>query len=219
LRNAATGRSGRLDLPGPYRGLRIGLFGGSFNPAHAGHRHVAETALKRLQLDHVWWLVARGNPLKETHGVYAARYASAARLADHPRMGVTDLEAQLGVSYTSDLFDRLGHLLKEGHFVWVMGADNLSGFHRWGDWEGIAATIPIAVIARPGASPKAGLSKFARRFAQYRVPETDAARLPDYRAPAWTVLTAPWHNASSTALRAAARARNPFRRRRGLNPR
>lgn len=202
----------------PRSGPAIGLFGGSFNPAHAGHRHVAETALKRLQLDYIWWMVARGNPLKETHGVYAARYASAARLADHPRMRVSDLEAQLGISYTSDLLEGLAPVLAQARFVWIMGADNLAGFHRWGDWEGIAASLPVAAVARPGANPKAGLSKFARRFARYRVDEPSAASLPGRGAPAWTVLTAPLNTASSTALRAAARARNPFRRPRSLNP-
>ncbi|MCI4645773.1 MAG: nicotinate-nucleotide adenylyltransferase [Hyphomonadaceae bacterium] len=199
-------------LPGPTRGLRIGLFGGSFNPAHEGHLHVAETALHRLQLDAVWWLVAGGNPLKETHGVFEARLASARRLARGPNMRVTSLERTLGVRYTADLLEKLLPRARGARFVWIMGADNLGHFHRWGRWDEIACRMPIAVVGRPGASPKAGLSKFARRFAAARLPEHAAPALPFADAPAWTYLTAPWHTASSTALRRRAAARNPFRR-------
>lgn len=199
-------------LPGPTRGLRIGLFGGSFNPAHEGHLHVAETALKRLQLDAVWWLVAGGNPLKESHGVYEARLASARRLAHGPAMRVTSLERTLGVRYTADLLEKLLPRASGAHFVWVMGADNLAHFHRWGRWDEIAKRLPIAVVGRPGAFPKAGLSKFARRFASARLPEQAAAALPLCDPPAWTYLTAPWNTASSTAIRRKAAARNPFRR-------
>ena len=201
-----------LKLPGPHAGLSIGLFGGSFNPAHEGHFHVAETALRRLQLDHVWWLVARGNPLKERHGVFEARIASARRLVNgHPRMLVTALEEELGVHYTRDLLAALQPRAPGARFVWIIGADNLAGFHRWAGWDEIAAWIPIAVVSRPGAGPKAGLSKFARRFAGARVADHGAPALPFADPPAWTVLTAPWHPASSTALRRRARARNPFR--------
>lgn len=201
-----------LKLPGPYRGLSIGLFGGSFNPAHEGHFHVAETALRRLRLDHVWWLVARGNPLKERHGVFEARLASARRLAGgHPHMQVSTLEDDLGVHYTRELLTALLPRTPGARFVWIMGADNLAGFHRWDGWDEIAVRIPIAIVARPGASPKAGLSKFAQRYGSARLPEHSATALPFARPPAWTVLIAPWHPASSTALRRHARARNPFR--------
>lgn len=199
-------------LPGPTRGLRIGLFGGSFNPAHEGHLHVAETALKRLQLDCVWWLVAGGNPLKETHGVFEARLASARRMARGPAMRVTSLERTLGVRYTADLLEKLLPRAPEARFVWIMGADNLAHFHLWDRWDEIATRLPIAVIGRPGASRKAGLSKFARRFGEARLPEYIAPALPFCTPPAWTYLTAPWHPASSTALRRQAAARNPFRR-------
>lgn len=200
-----------LRLPGPHDGLRIGLFGGSFNPAHEGHRHVAETALTRLQLDWVWWIVARGNPLKSRHGAFAARFASAERLASHPRMRVTDLERQLGVTYTRDLIAPLQARCPTARFVWMMGADNLAGFHRWGGWAGIMRALPVAIIARPDAGPRARLSKAARRFAGDRLPETAASRLALAEPPAWVFLTAPWHPASSTRIRRAARARNPFR--------
>jgi nicotinate-nucleotide adenylyltransferase len=198
-------------LPGPHAGLRIGLFGGSFNPAHDGHLHVAETALHRLQLDWIWWIVARGNPLKERHGVLEARLASARAMADHPRMRVTMIEAELAINYTRDLLPALAARAPEARFVWIMGADNLAGFHRWGGWSEIAETLPIAVIARPNAGPRARLSKFARRFAQARIDQAAAASLADQPAPAWLFLTARWHPASSTALRRRARTRNPFR--------
>ena len=204
-------RGRALKLPGPSRGLRIGLFGGSFNPAHDGHVHVAETAMKRLQLDYIWWIVARGNPLKESHGSYAARIASARRLVDHPRMRVTDLEEQLGVNYTKDLLEALGQRTKGANFVWIMGADNLAGFHKWGGWKMIAQTVPICVIARPGSGSKARLAKFANTYRSARIDPTDGPLLCHLKAPAWIYLTAPWHPASSTALRKAARIRNPFR--------
>ncbi|MEM9738767.1 MAG: nicotinate-nucleotide adenylyltransferase [Pseudomonadota bacterium] len=199
-------------LPGPYKGLRIGLFGGSFNPAHGGHYHVAETALRCLGLDAVWWLVAGGNPLKEEHGVFEARLASARRVASHPAMRVTGIERDLGVRYTSDLLGRLLPRLKGAHLVWVMGADNLRGFHKWGRWEDIAHCLPIVVIARPGASPQAGLSKFARRFAHARLSSGAARALPGSFAPAWIHLNAPFEPVSSTSLRRKAERRNPFRR-------
>lgn len=203
--------AGPLRLPGPARGLRIGLFGGSFNPAHDGHRHVAETALKRLDLDWVWWIVARGNPLKETHGVYTARIASARRVARHPRMRVSDMEAQLGVRYTLDLVRALHRRCPETDFVWVMGADNLESFPRWGGWDEIARTVPIAAVARPEAGPEARLGKFACRFSRNRFAAASARTLAREAPPAWVFLPARWHPESSTALRRRAEARNPFR--------
>ncbi len=198
-------------LPGPWRGLRIGLFGGSFNPAHAGHRHVADTALTRLQLDWVWWIVASGNPLKESHGVYVARLASAKRLASHPRMRVSTLEADLGLRYTRDLLAVLDTRCAGARFVWIMGADNLDGFHHWAGWREIAGRVPIAVVSRPDAGPAARLGRFAQTFRPHRLQESAAARLVDCEPPAWTVLHAPLHPASSTRMRSRARARNPFR--------
>lgn len=199
-------------LPGPTDGLKIGLFGGSFNPAHEGHVHVAETAMQRLCLDWVWWIVARGNPLKESHGAFETRLSSASRLAEHPRMIVTDIEARLGLNYTRDTLSALQARAPSARFVWIMGADNLGGFHRWGGWREIAGRIPICVVARPSAGSRTRFSKFASTFAAARYDETDARLLPFAKPPAWVYLTAPWHPASSTALRKAARKRNPFRR-------
>ncbi|MEM0985040.1 MAG: nicotinate-nucleotide adenylyltransferase [Pseudomonadota bacterium] len=188
-------------MPGPHKGLRIGLFGGSFNPAHEGHRHVAETALKRLQLDWVWWIVARGNPLKVSHGHYGARLASAEIVARHPRMRVSTIERDLNLTYTHDVIRLLEQRCRSTRFAWIMGADSLSNFHRWASWREIAKQVPIAVITRPGAGPAARMSRFCNTFNTARRPEMEAAGLADADPPAWTVLKAPLNAASSTALR------------------
>lgn len=202
--------SGPVRLPGPSAGLKIGLFGGSFNPAHEGHLHVAKTAMRRMNLDWVWWIVARGNPLKESHGNYEARFASAVDVADHPRMIVTDIETRLRVNYTRDLLHGLKARAPSTHFVWLMGADNLPAFHHWGGWQEIVQQVPICVIARPGAGPSARLSRFATTFGPARYDSSDATLLPLASPPAWAYLAAPWHPASSTALRRAASAGKRF---------
>ena len=188
-------------LPGPTENLRIGLFGGSFNPAHQGHRHVAETALKRLKLDWVWWIVARGNPLKSDHGDFAKRAASAEAIADHPNMRVSLIEHTQKLTYTVDTLNMLQARAPNAQFVWLMGADSLQHFHLWKDWQTIARQVPIAVIARPGAGPAARQSVFARTFSADRLPEANANALPQQRAPAWVYMKAPLNPASSTALR------------------
>jgi len=192
----------RAHLPGPAAGQRIGLLGGSFNPAHDGHRHVAETALKRLRLDGVWWIVARGNPLKSEHGSFDERLASAAIAARGPGMHVTDIERQLDLTYFVDTLRALQATEPAAQFVWLMGADSAASFHLWKDWEEIAARVPIAVISRPGTRVSQALP-FVRRFADARLPERDARTLPGHTAPAWVYLRAPGNAQSSTALRAA----------------
>lgn len=190
-------------LPGPHKGLKIGLLGGSFNPAHEGHMHVADTALKRLGLDWVWWLVARANPLKDKHGDFTGRLASAAYMArQHPRMIATGIEAQLGLTYTIETLTALQARAPDTDFVWLMGSDILAHFHLWKDWQEIAARVPIAIIARPGAGAAALRSPFTRRFANARLPEAEARALPACPPPAWTYLSAPLNHASSTAIRA-----------------
>jgi len=159
--------------------------------------------MKRLQLDWVWWIVARGNPLKTAHGDFAERLASARAVAHHPRMIVTDIEARLGLTYTADTLAAIVARAPEAHFVWLMGADNMAGFHHWQDWQGIARTLPIAIIARPGVGPGARNSPFARRFAGRRIPSAAARTLATAPPPAWAYLTAPLDPSSSTALRAA----------------
>lgn len=192
----------QVRLPGPAAGRRIGLLGGSFNPAHGGHLHVAETALRRLRLDSVWWVVARGNPLKTDHGSFEDRLASARAIARSPDMEVTGIEAELGLTYTVDTLRALRKAAPEADFVWIMGADSAAGFHLWKDWEAIARTVPVAIVSRPGTR----LSRswpFTRQFAGARIPERDAASLPGREAPAWVYLRARGNPLSSTALRAA----------------
>ncbi len=196
-------RPGFLLLPG----MRVGLFGGSFNPAHEGHAHVAQTALKRLNLHRLIWLVSPQNPLKpstETESL-AARMAGASRLARGPSMIVSAVEAQLGTRYTADTLRKFQARYPGVKFVWVMGADNLGGLHRWRDWPDLMRSMPMAVVARPGAGAKARLAAAPRRFAGARRRAGEAKILPLTGAPAWVDLAAPLHSASSTALRALAK--------------
>jgi nicotinate-nucleotide adenylyltransferase len=186
-------------------GMKVGLYGGSFDPAHAGHRHVAETALRRLGLDRVVWLVSPGNPLKQdpAHGL-AARMAGARRVARNPRMIVSDAEARLGTRYTVDTLRALRHRYPGVRFVWIMGADSLAGFHRWKGWAEILRRVPVAVVPRPGCGARARFARAPRRFAHARLPAHAGRSLPSARAPAWIDLPAPLNAQSSTALRAAA---------------
>jgi nicotinate-nucleotide adenylyltransferase len=194
----------RARLPLAGAGQRIGLMGGSFNPPHAGHRAIALTALKRLRLDRVWWLVTPGNPLK-SHGMLlslAARVEMARAVADDRRIVVTDLEERLASSFTAGTLAHLGLRRPEVRFVWVMGADSLAGFHHWHDWRGIFRAMPIAVVDRPGWRLKALASPAAGRFRGWRVAEDRAAMLADMEPPCWTFLTGPLVDLSSTQLRA-----------------
>lgn len=189
-------------------GLRVGLFGGSFNPAHEGHVHVTETALKRLDLDRVVWLVSPQNPLKSTRETapLAARMESARALAPK-RAAVSDFETRAGTRYTIDTLRALTARFPGVRFVWIMGADNLAQFHRWRAWREIARLVPIAVVARPGPEALKGrLSPFAARFRRARLPERRATGLAAANPPAWVYLTAPLHPASSTEIRARAAA-------------
>lgn len=160
-------------------------------------------ALRRLRLDRIWWLVTPGNPLKRNSGLpdLAARMAQAAQTADHPLIAVTGIEAAYGTRYTADLVLRLRRRLPAARFVWLMGSDNLGGFHRWDRWEEIAATIPIAVINRPGHLAVAGSAVAAQALARRRLPESAAAGLADMPAPAWVFLHGPRSPLSSTHLR------------------
>lgn len=193
----------RHALPHAPKGATIGLFGGSFDPAHAGHVQVTRHALRLLALDQMWWLVSPGNPLK-THGPapLAARLAHSARLMQHPRVQITPVEARLGTRYTADTLRELMRLYAGRRFVWIMGADNLAQFHHWENWRDILHTLPVAVVARPGEQLRALSSVTARGFARARVPSRAAADLARMQAPAWCFLTVPMCDLSSSRLRA-----------------
>ncbi len=191
-----------LRIP-PVDGQRIGLFGGSFNPPHVGHLAVSLEALKRLQLDWVWWMVSPQNPLKDPleSGDFAERFASAAQLARHPRLIVTDVERQLGTRTTAQGFRRLAPIFERGRFVWIMGADSFAGLHRWNDWREIPATLPLAVFDRPGWSLRALSCPAAQLHADRRIDPYDAACLCDVVAPAWSFISIPLRHESSSELR------------------
>lgn len=198
-------RAARSILPGPAAGLSIGLMGGSFDPAHSGHAHVLDVAMRRLKLDFVWVIPAAGNPLKRTQTPFEDRYRSASKLLARPNVRVSAIERDLGLRYTIDLVRVLKRLAPGARFVWIMGGDNLRDIHHWRRWQEIARHIPIAAVSRPGASPRAGLSRFARQFADARVAADDAGALSARAAPAWTYITAPFDPNSSTAIRRSRR--------------
>lgn len=187
-------------------GQVVGLFGGSFDPAHAGHVHLTRQALKRLDLDAVWWLVSPGNPLKpHPPAPLAARIAAArARLAD-PRVSVTGIESDLGTRATADTLDRLIRLYPRVRFVWLMGADNLAQFHRWDRWRTILGRVPVAVFARPGQRLRALTGPAARAYAPARRTPAQARALGRSGAPAWVFIDMPMRRISSTDLRQGAR--------------
>ena len=187
--------------PRAHAGMRIGLLGGSFDPAHAGHTHVARTGLARLDLDAVWWLVSPQNPLKSQSSPMSRRIASARKAARGRRMVVSDLETRLGTTYTIDTIRALKRRYRGVHFVWLMGADNLSGFQRWRGWDDIARTIPVCVVSRPGGRSGVRMGKLAMRFGAGRLREEQALLLPVTAAPAWAYMSARWNPESSTRLR------------------
>ena len=182
---------------------KIGLLGGSFNPAHAGHLHISLEALKRLKLDEVWWLVSPQNPLKKASDLeaYHVRLQTAEALADHPRIRVCDLEAQHGLLYTIDTIRHLQSRHRDVQFVWLMGADNLAGFHRWRNWREIAARVPIAVLDRAPYGLRALHARFALQYAKARIASAEAAELAASAAPRWAYLTIPRHPLSASYLR------------------
>jgi nicotinate-nucleotide adenylyltransferase len=180
--------------PGPVgNGLRIGLLGGSFDPAHGGHLYVSETARKALKLDYVWWLVSPGNVLKRGPAPLDVRVTRARLIARHPRIIVTDIEEDLHTRFTIDTTKALKHRFPQAHFIWLMGSDNLEQFSRWRHWQQIAALLPIAVVRRPGSVLASLRAPLARRFGV-------AQRLGC--APSLVMLDGPRSLESSTGLRA-----------------
>ena len=188
-----TARRPWIRAPGPVAaGLRIGLLGGSFDPAHGGHLYVSQIALKALKLDYVWWLVSPGNPRKPLPNALGVRLARARNAAQHGRIFVTDIEARMGTRFTVDSVGALQKRFPQVDFVWLMGSDNLEQFSRWRHWQQIAARIPIAVARRPGAVLASLSAPLARRIGVSR-------RLG--HAPSLVVLDGPRSLESSTRLR------------------
>jgi len=202
---------GELFPRGPLRGQRIGLLGGSFNPAHSGHLNLSLAALKHLGLDRIWWMVSPQNPLKSDDGMapFADRLASARALARHPRIEATDIERRLGTRYTADTLAALTRRFPAHDFVWLMGADNLIQIPAWDRWSRIFHTVPVAVFARPSYSLGALAGPAARRFRRYRLPESDAGRLAGCEPPAWVFCRMRLDPTSATALRARGAAWPP----------
>ena len=189
-------------FPSAYKGMVVGLLGGSFDPAHDGHVHITREALRRIGLDRVWWLVSPGNPLKSRQPAPIAVRMERARamLGDDPRVVVTDLEARLGTRATVDTITKLQALYPGVRFVWLMGADNLVQFHRWARWRDILARVPVAVMARPGAGLAARLSVTARTYRAHQVAQPE--RLLGRALPAWCFVNMPLNATSSSVIRA-----------------
>lgn len=186
-----------------WKDMRVGLYGGSFNPGHAGHTHIALEALKRLKLDAVWLMVSPGNPLKDGTDMasFDARLESARDLADaHPRLFASDIEARLNSALTAETLSRLRQALHRTEFIWLMGADNLAQFHLWHAYDHIARQMPLAVVDRPGYTSSALHGVFAKRYAARRVP---ASRLlePRQGLPRWSFLFLPRHPQSASNIR------------------
>ncbi|HEV7912053.1 MAG TPA: nicotinate-nucleotide adenylyltransferase [Methylocella sp.] len=190
-------------LPPFAPGLRVGLFGGSFNPPHDGHREASLLVLRRLQLHRIWWLVSPANPLKDARELapLAMRVEAARRVSQHPRIKITAIEAAIGSAYTFDTISYLKRRCPGVHFVWLMGADNFRAFDRWQRWRDIARLIPIAIIDRPGSTLTALHGRAAEALAPYRLDETDGARLATTVPPAFMFLHGPRSPRSSTELR------------------
>ncbi|MFD2173833.1 nicotinate-nucleotide adenylyltransferase [Rhodobacter lacus] len=185
------------------RGQRIGLLGGSFDPAHEGHAHITREAMRRFGLDHVWWLVSPGNPLKAREPApMATRLARARRVMRDPKVVVSGLEAELGTRHTAQTLARLVALYPGVQFVWLMGADNLAQFDRWEGWRRILALVPVGVLARPGHRMVTGQARAARIYARARLRAEKARLLPFARRPAWCFVQMPMSDLSSSAIRA-----------------
>ena len=183
---------------------RIGLLGGSFNPAHRGHRRITLNAIRILGLDGAWWLVSPGNPLKDGRGDMASlaiRLASARRMARRAPIRATDIEVRLGTRYTLDTIRALKRRFPRHHFIWLMGSDNLAQFHRWRDWRRIAQEVPIAVIDRPGYESRSAAGPAAIWFRRFERRPSSAKHWTTWRLPALVRLRFRLDPSSATALR------------------
>ncbi|MET3927854.1 nicotinate-nucleotide adenylyltransferase [Devosia sp. 2618] len=196
--------AGITELPPSGAGMRIGLFGGSFNPIHEGHRLVVEETLRRLELDALWVMVTPGNPLKN-HSELAPlseRVLAARQLLTDPKVRVTGFEAAHGFTYSWQTIRFLTKSMPDRRFVWIMGADNLVDFNRWERWRDIANMVPIAVYVRPGSGRRAPASMAANALSRWRIDEADAPRLASLAPPAWAYLRGRQSPLSSSAIRA-----------------
>ena len=193
----------RCDIPYARAGQVVGLLGGSFDPAHDGHAHITRAALKRFGLDRVWWLVSPGNPLKARGPApIEQRIARARVVMDHPRVEISDFEAQAGTTYTAETLKALMAAYPQVRFVWLMGADNLAQLDQWQDWRWIMDNVPVGVIARPGDRTAARASRAADIYRRVRLPGRESRLLGGAVAPTWCFVNVPMNAASSTAIRA-----------------
>jgi nicotinate-nucleotide adenylyltransferase len=191
-----------LKLPLALPGQSVGLFGGSFDPPHKGHQHVAKSALKMLGLDQIWWMVSPGNPLKKIAPAPMTDRMNACRdLATHPAMHVSDIEAQLGTHTSADLLSHLLARRADLNFVWIMGADNLEELHQWADWQAIMESVPVAVFARPGYRIASRFSPAAQTYRSAFQRRSKIRLLKHKVAPAWGFVNLPMIDISSTQLR------------------
>ncbi len=187
----------------PIDGMKIGLFGGSFNPSHQGHFELAKFALATLQLDYVWWMVSPQNPLKSRHETsdFDQRMQHTRKIARHPKFVVTDIETRLGTTTTAQTLVKMKPVLDRAHFVWLMGADSFASLHRWNDWRVIPQSLPIAVFDRPGWAAKSLASTAAKTLKASQFSQEDIALLPFAKTPAWGFIPMPQRAENSTAIR------------------
>ena len=189
-------------FPSVEPGLTIGLLGGSFDPPHEGHVHITKLALKFFNLSKIWWLVCPENPIKSvTPSDVNSRFLASKKIMKHPSVVITDLEKKFKTKYTFQTLIKLKKLYPSTKFVWLMGADNLINFHHWKNWDWIMKNIPVGVLARPEEQIKAGLSRTAIKFGNYRLPKEKSIILSNYIPPVWTLSTGPMRNISSTEIR------------------
>ena len=189
-------------FPSVEPGLTIGLLGGSFDPPHEGHVHITKLALKIFNLSKIWWLVCPENPIKSvTPSDLNSRFLASKKIMKHPSVVITDLERKFKTKYTFQTLIKLKKLYPSTKFVWLMGADNLINFHHWKNCDWIMKNIPVGVLARPEEQIKAGLSRTAIKFGNYRLPKEKSIILSNYIPPVWTLSTGPMRNISSTEIR------------------
>jgi len=188
----------------PVDGMKIGLFGGSFNPPHQGHFELAKFALARLKLDYIWWMVSPQNPLKpaDETGDFDERLKMTLKIARHPRFVVTGFESRLGTKTTAQTLAKLQPVLRRANFVWLMGADSFAGLHRWNDWQAIPKALPIAVFDRPGWTTRALAGTAAQSLKPWQVSEKNTPLLPFLKSPSWGFVVMPQRSENSTSLRA-----------------